>query len=282
MSKVLLTGARGFLGKALLMQLQSAGMQVFGIDMEQGDITLESTLKPYDHEKIGHVIHLAGKTFVPESWDHPFSYYQVNVMGTVNVLEFCRRNKAGLIYISSYLYGEPESLPVSEDHPVKAYNPYSHTKVLAENACHFYSRAYGLKIVILRPFNAYGPGQPSRFIIPEIIAKVKDRDVDLVEVMDLRPRRDFIYIDDLTNAIRLSVNAPHGIYNLGSGYSVSVEEIIKEVMEITGIRKKYRGRGSERPNEIFDLYADITRAKRELNWEPLIRFEQGLAQCING
>lgn len=280
MSEILVTGAKGFLGSALLAQLQSQGMKVYGIDVEQGDITLEDTLKPYEIKNITHVVHLAGKTFVPESWKHPFSFYQVNVMGTLNVLEFCRRTKASLTYISSYLYGEPESLPISENHPVKSYNPYSHSKVLAENACDFYSRAYGLKIVILRPFNAFGPGQPSRFIIPEIIERVKDPEVKVVEVMDLRPRRDYIFISDLTNAIRLSIHAPSGIFNLGSGYSVSVEEIIREVMEITGIHKEYRSRGTERPNEIFDLYADISRAKRELQWEPMIRFEEGLAQCL--
>lgn len=280
MSEILVTGAKGFLGSALLAQLQSQGMKVYGIDVEQGDITLEDTLKPYEIKNITHVVHLAGKTFVPESWEHPFSFYQVNVMGTLNVLEFCRRTKASLTYISSYLYGEPESLPISENHPVKSYNPYSHSKVLAENACDFYSRAYGLKIVILRPFNAFGPGQPSRFIIPEIIERVKDPEVKVVEVMDLRPRRDYIFISDLTNAIRLSIHAPSGIFNLGSGYSVSVEEIIREVMEITGIHKEYRSRGTERPNEIFDLYADISRAKRELQWEPMIRFEEGLAQCL--
>ena len=278
--KILVTGASGFLGKPLVSALKSQGHEVYAIDLPDGDITLESTLSPFSDKGISRVIHLAGRTFVPDSWKTPFDYYRVNVLGTVNVLEFCRKTGAGMTFISSYLYGAPEYLPIDEEHPVKWYNPYSHTKVMAENACRFYSEAFKVPVVILRPFNAYGPGQPSQFLIPEVIHKVLDPSVQVVEVMDLRPRRDYVFLNDLVDAFVKSVHVSSGVFNIGSGVSYSAEDIIRLVMKITGIEKPYVSKGSVRPNEIFDLYADCNRAKRELNWKPGTSFEKGIATCI--
>ncbi|MEI6456004.1 MAG: NAD(P)-dependent oxidoreductase [bacterium] len=280
MKKILVTGASGFLGHPLVTALRSAGYDVTAIDIPDGDITQESTLEPHLKSGISRVIHLAGKTFVPESWKHPFDYYRVNVMGTVNVLEFCRKSGAGMTYISSYLYGAPDYLPIDEKHPVKWYNPYSHTKVLAEQTCRFYMETFGLHVVILRPFNAYGPGQPAQFLIPEIIKNVLDPSVQKVEVMDLRPKRDYVFIDDLVNAFMKSIDVTSGTYNVGSGYSYSAEDIINLVMKITGIVKPFSSKGMERPNEIFDLYADCTSAGKELNWQPETPFEKGIEACI--
>jgi len=280
MTEILVTGASGFIGKSLIGKLCSSGYDVIGIDLNEGDITVENTLIPYLRKNISHVIHLAGKTFVPESWKEPFDFYRINVMGTVNVLEFCRRTGASFTFISSYLYGQPDYLPVDEKHPVKSYNPYSNSKLLAEEACRFYEEAFGQKVVILRPFNVFGPDQPSRFLIPEIIKMVLDPSVLQIEVIDLRPKRDYIFIDDLVTAFMKSINKSSGTYNIGSGISFSVEEIIQSVMKLTGIKKPYISKGSERQNEIFDLYADNTKAFRELRWKPETSFENGLEACI--
>jgi nucleoside-diphosphate-sugar epimerase len=277
---ILVTGAAGFIGKALSRKLLETGYEVAGFDIGQGDITDEKALHPFLDRNIGHVFHLAGKTFVPESWKEPFGFFQVNMMGTVNVLEFCRKLGIPLTYISSYLYGEPDYLPVDENHPVKSYNPYSQSKVMADETCQFYARYYNIPVTIFRPFNAYGPGQSRLFLINEIISKVMDPAIPVVEVMDLRPKRDYIYINDLVNALILSIDKPQGIYNLGSGYSKSVEEIIRLVMKFTGISKEYRSKAMMRPNEIFDLYADIRKAGRELEWFPKVSFEEGIEQCI--
>jgi len=280
MKTILVSGASGFLGKSLVAKLSSLGYEVIGIDVSEGDITSESTLIPYQEKNISHVIHLAGKTFVPESWKKPFDFYRVNVMGTINILEFCRKTGSNLTFVSSYLYGQPDYLPIDEQHPVKSYNPYSHSKVLAEDACNFYKETFGQKIVILRPFNAYGPGQPAEFLIPEIITMVLDPTVPRIEVMDLRPKRDYVFVDDLITAFINSINMPSGTYNIGSGVSFSAEEIIRLVMKITGIKKPYTAKGSERQNEIFDLYADNSKALHELGWKPETSFEAGIASCI--
>jgi len=281
MSNIMVTGSAGFIGTALVRQLHEKGHRVIEFDVEQGNITLAESLSPYFGQGIQHVFHLAGKTFVPDSWKDPFGFYQVNVMGTVNVLEFCRKTGASLTFISSYLYGQPDYLPIDEKHPIKAYNPYSHSKVIADKTCQFYASQFGLPVTILRPFNAYGPGQSPVFIIPEIISKVLDPDQPILEVMDLKPCRDYIYINDLLEAFLLSMDKPKGIYNLGSGYSKSVEEIVKLVFQYSGISKEIMAKGNNRPNEIFDLFADISLIKQEFKWVPKTSFEKGIKQCVD-
>ena len=282
MKKILVTGSDGFIGRVLIKRLSGMGFAITGFDLANGDIAEEGTLTHLEKENISYVFHLAGKTFVPESWSHPFGFYRTNVMGTANVLEFCRKTGAGLTYVSSYLYGKPRYLPIDENHPVKAYNPYSHSKLVAEELCRYYIDQFNTGISILRPFNAYGPGQSGQFLIPELIRKMLDPEIAFIEVMDLRPKRDFIFIDDLVEALFLSMDGPRGIYNVGSGSSVSVEEILQEIRAITGKNKPVRNKGLERPNEIFDLYADISRISRELNWKPRTGIREGMTKCIRG
>ena len=117
---------------------------------------------------IDHVIHLAAKSFVPESWDNPYIYYRTNVLGAANVLEYCRKTECDLTALSSYIYGKPTHLPISEKHPIRPYNPYSHSKILSEELYNYYRKSFKLKINILRPFNIYGPGQKDTFVIPKI------------------------------------------------------------------------------------------------------------------
>jgi nucleoside-diphosphate-sugar epimerase len=198
----------------------------------------------------------------------------------VNVLEFCRKTGAGLTYVSSYLYGNPEYLPIDENHPVKAYNPYSHTKLVAEEICRYYREQFIPGISILRPFNVYGPGQSEQFLIPEVIRKVLDPGIPVIEVMDLRPKRDFVYVDDLADALYLSMDGPGGIYNVGSGSSVSVEEVVSILQDLTGSHKEVATRHAGRPMEIFDLYADCSKIEAMLKWKPKVRFREGLERCI--
>ncbi|MEI6888031.1 MAG: NAD(P)-dependent oxidoreductase [Bacteroidota bacterium] len=281
MRKILVTGSDGFIGRAVVKRLKAEGFDVEGLDLTQGDITQVTCFDRYLEKNYFHVIHLAGKTFVPDSWKDPASFYRINLTGTVNVLEFCRKTGAGLTYISSYLYGSPEYLPVDENHPVKSYNPYSHSKLLADNTCQFYALNFKLRISVLRPFNAYGPGQSAQFLIPEIIEMVNNPSIPEVQVMDLRPKRDYVFIDDLVDAIFRTIEGEPGIYNVGSGQSVSVEDLIKTVMSLSGITKPYKAKGAERQNEIFDLYAGIDRIRLALGWQPKTTLKEGLGKCIN-
>jgi nucleoside-diphosphate-sugar epimerase len=300
--KILLTGAGGFIGSYLVNTLAGSGFTVNIFDTEA---ILNSKIKQASYSKysdsIGvfpgnveipgnldeavkdadHIIHLAARSFVPDSWQNPFDFYRTNVIGTSNVLDLCRQNNCRLTYLSSYVYGDPEYLPIDEKHPLKSYNPYSHSKLIAEDICEYYKKNYGVKITIFRPFNLYGPGQNGAFLIPEIIEQLVSDKIGTIEVNALNPKRDYVYIDDLVNAIILSINNSDDIFNIGSGYSLSVEEIIKTAIKISGIEKKYSSRNVNRKNEVYDVVANITKAQKMLKWSPKVSLEEGLLRCID-
>ena len=276
--RILVTGSDGFIGSALVPILEQAGYEVAHFGLADGDISRDRL----DFPGVTRVLHLAAKTFVPESWRDPFSFYQVNVMGSANVLEFCRRQGCTLTMISSYLYGPPHALPVNEDHPLDPNTPYNHSKVLMENMGEFYAAKFGVYVTALRPFNIFGPGQRPEFLIPSIVRQALDPAVRVIEVADLEPRRDYLYLDDLARAIlmTLSPRRPYAVYNIGSGRSYSVEEVIQAVQEAAGTDKPYRSLGLRRPAEVMDTVADIARARYDLGWEPQISFREGIQRVV--
>jgi len=202
-------------------------------------------------------------------------------MGAVNVLEHCRRHQAALTLISSYVYGRPQYLPITESHPLAAYNPYAHTKLLAEDTARFYEQHFGLSLVIVRPFNLYGPGQRSSFLIPSILRQVMDPSVDVVRVQDLRPKRDYLYVDDAVTMLLATLRPDsHGVFNMGSGQSNSVAEVIELVTNAAGIHKQFVSADVQRPQEIMDVVADISRAAAELDWRPCTSITDGIAAVV--
>jgi nucleoside-diphosphate-sugar epimerase len=227
------------------------------------------------------VFHLAGRSFVPESWQHPLQFYQTNVMGAANVLEFCRSAGATLTLISSYVYGQPEHLPITEDDPVSPFNPYAHSKILGEQVAEFYARAFGVKTTIIRPFNLYGPGQDSRFLIPLLIAQALDPARAAVEFADGRPKRDYLYIDDFVELLIATIGHAGSVYNAGAGSSISVQDLAEAICRAAGVVKPCISRGEERPNEVFDVVADITRAAQVFGWSPQTSLSQGLSATIS-
>jgi nucleoside-diphosphate-sugar epimerase len=274
---ILVTGATGFIGRHLVPALEAAGHRVKAHSRRHGDISSG----PLDGDDVRHVFHLAARTFVPDSWSVPASFYQVNVLGTVNVLEFCRRTGASLTFLSSYVYGPPRALPVSESHPLAAFNPYSHTKILAEETVRFYMATFGVQASVVRPFNVYGPSQGHHFLIPEIVRQLLDPANDEITVADLRPRRDYIYVADLVSLLLKTVDAgAGGVYNAGSGESQSVQWIIDTVSELAGICKPIRSTEQPRANEILDVVADVAHASRDLDWRPSTSLRDGLARTL--
>jgi nucleoside-diphosphate-sugar epimerase len=277
--KLLVTGSAGFIGSNLVQKLSVLDeYDISTFDINDGDICTVSL--PFSG--IDHVIHLAARTFVPDSWKDPRSFYMTNIQGTANILDFCHQQKSSLTYISAYVYGKPEFLPITEDHPLAPNNPYMHSKVLAESLCEFFTDHYQMPVTIFRPFNIMGPGQREDFLIPYLVRQLLDPDSSEIHVKDLLPKRDFLYLDDLLDAIvtTISSDSPVGIFNVGSGESYSVQQIIQILMDITGLRKEVITEKQVRKNEIPDVRADISRIKSVLGWEPRITFREGLERII--
>lgn len=275
--RILVTGASGFVGSHLVPHLRRLGHEVEGLDTGQGDLRHGvPAAGPADA-----VIHLAGRSSVVESWQNPAPYYEANVLGTVHVLEFCRRNQARLVLVSSYVYGRPRYLPVDENHPLEAFNPYGHSKLLAEEAARYYGSAYGIRVAIVRPFNLYGPGQRAEFLIPTLIRQVLDPGKTRVEVMDARPRRDFLFIGDFVDLLaRVADSASEGAFNAGSGVSTGISELVDLLCRLAGVKKELVDLARPRAAEVLDMYADIGRARRELGWRPCTALEDGLAMTL--
>jgi GDP-4-dehydro-6-deoxy-D-mannose reductase len=278
-ARILVSGSTGFIGKHLVRSLIEAGHDVMGMSRLDGDIANLNTwcnLPPMDV-----VIHLASRTFVPDSWNDPLSFVETNLNGTICCLEYCRMHNSRLIYLSSYLYGNPEHLPISESANLYVNNPYGLSKKIAEESCTFYFNNFGVKTVILRPFNVYGPGQSADFLIPIIIDQVISR--KSIEVKDLNPKRDYIYIDDLIRAIIDAIELDNGlfIFNLGSGISYSVAEVIECIQRIEGTTLPVKSSGEKRPGEIMETKADISKAKHVMGWSPRWSLELGIAETIS-
>ncbi len=278
MSKsVLVTGADGFIGSHLVPALRAGGYAVWTHSRREGDIRNCKL----SFEGVGHVFHLAARTFVPDSWTAPLSFYEVNVLGTVNVLEFCRACGASLTLMSSYVYGPPTRLPISEGELLCAFNPYSHTKILAEETVLYYQRQFGVPVTIVRPFNVYGPGQARRFLIPTILEQAIDPEQTAIVVADLRPRRDYLFIRDLIDLLtRMAFRREGGIFNAGSGSSVGVGEVIALVNELLPTPKLVHTNGQIRPVEVMDVFADFSQAREELGWAPRVTLREGLRETL--
>jgi nucleoside-diphosphate-sugar epimerase len=275
--EILVTGASGFLGRHLVRALESQGYTVRQHSSADGDIATSK----FPMERVGRVIHLAGKSYVPDSWKNPREFYHTNVMGAVNVLEHCRQHEAALVLISSYVYGQPQRLPIPEDHPLAAANPYAQSKIVAEEIAQFYAERFNLPLVIVRPFNIYGPGQRPPFLIPFLVQQAIDPATDAIRVQDLRPKRDYTYIDDAVSFLTAILQFhSSGVFNLGSGYSASVAEVAELVVSAASVRKPVISADQQRPGELMDVVADISRATREFGWKPRVPLADGIAAVI--
>jgi nucleoside-diphosphate-sugar epimerase len=274
---VLVTGATGFIGTHLVTAIRALGREVVALSSRDGDIARVTI----DREGVGHVVHLAGKSYVPGSWSAPREYYETNVLGTVNVLEFCRRRRTPMTYVSSYVYGIPQRLPIDETHPLQPTNPYSHSKIVAEDIVAYYAAQFGVRSVVVRPFNVYGPGQDERFVVPTVVRQALDPGNDRIVVTDERPKRDFLFIADLVSLLitTLSTDAG-GAYNAGSGTSVSIAALVDEVNAVLPFPKRLQSAHQVRQAELFDVVADISRARRELKWQPQVPLRDGVRRTM--
>jgi GDP-4-dehydro-6-deoxy-D-mannose reductase len=278
MKTVLVTGANGFIGKHLIRKLANSTFSVQGIGSDFGDLSDGKTWERLPSFDV--VIHLAAKSSVPTSWNFFPDFLQSNCMGMSHALDFCRQRHAKIIFLSSYMYGDAGDQPIPETAPVFAKNPYALTKQFSEKLCEFYKNNFSVESQILRPFNVYGPEQSEEFLISKIVREAQT--LGRVHVKDIEPRRDFIYIDDLISAIvkLISYSGPHHIFNIGSGKSHSVLEVINLVQKLLQRTIDITNDEVRRPGEIMDSVANIELAQAELGWSPNYSLCKGLSRMI--
>lgn len=280
---VVVTGASGFLGSHLVQQLQQYSFPVIPLSRQLGfDICSGEIFE--NIPKFNVLVHLAARTFVPDSYNKTASFLSTNINGTLNALELCKKNKAHFIFASSYLYGPPNYLPVDEKHPVSLWNPYASSKIIGEQLCQTYSKEFKIHVDILRIFNIYGPGQNPTFVIPKIVAGVLNGTLDLETGT---PKRDFVYVTDVCNAIMRCLDYLPGqelynVYNVGTGTSYSVNQIIQLTEKLTGKKANVTFTAGARTVEVPDVKADYSKIKKEKGWEPLVEIEDGLMKIITG
>jgi len=279
MPRAWITGRNGFVGRRLVPRLLAERWTLVGAERtEQPDIAdwdAVKTVPPFDV-----VVHLAARTFVPGSLTDPREYYRVNTGGTLNVLELCRLRRARLVYISAYVYGAPQYLPVDERHPVQATNPYTQSKLLAEDLCRAYHRDFGVASTILRVFNIYGPGQTGDFLIASIVRQLQ---TGRIVLQDPAPRRDFVHVDDVADAcMRAMAHESAGVdcFNIGSGTSISVEDLVRQLVAASGKSAAIEFTGVKRDREIPDTRCDNSKARKHLGWEPRVRLEDGIRDLV--
>lgn len=278
--KVAITGSRGFIGTALVQKLRNYKIEIIEIDILLGYNLLDweslLTIKKFDV-----LIHLAAKSYVPESFTNPSSFYTTNVIGTLNALELCKKYEARMIFTSSYVYGTPEYLPINENHPLVAFNPYAQSKLIGEDLCKAYHRDFDVPVIVFRPFNIYGKGQNDNFLIPSIIKQATSGKVML---KDPRPKRDFIYINDVVDAYLQAIYSDFSsveFINLGSGVSTSIKEITQLIEEKFNKKVSIVFSGEKRKNEVLETRADISKANKLLHWKPKVSIEDGITNMLD-
>lgn len=263
MDKILITGESGFIGNELKKYLKNNFEIVpFGRLMKK-DITKKEDFKGLEADV---VIHLASVLR-----GEPEKMLKTNINGTINVLEFCKENNSKMIFSSSCaVYGNAQS-PIKEDFPLNPINCNGLAKKIEENICKFYNKQFNIDCTILRLFNVYGPGQKKGFIIPDIIAQIKQREIVLGNPY---PKRDYVYMGDVVKAICKSIQLEgFNIINIGSGKSYSVRNIAERIS-----KKKIKFRDETKINS--DIYANIEKARKKLDWEPKISLEEGLNKIL--
>ncbi len=280
--RVVISGSRGFVGTNLMSILSDKNYSIQTIDIEDS-IDLRNWEDVKDISEFDVFIHLANLSFVPASYENPALFYKTNYLTTLNALELCRKYNAKLIYFSSYVYGTPQYLPVDEKHTINPFNPYAQSKVICETLCWGYHRDFKIPIVIFRPFNIYGLGQQGSLLIPEIIQQLKDGEKS-IQLKDPFPRRDYINIKDVVNAVKLSLDSTDNnsmeVYNLCSGVSFSVLELTEIINEILHKKVKFVFSQSDRLNEVNETVGTFEKIKQNIGWIPSISLKDGLTEIL--
>ena len=311
MKKMLVTGADGFIGSHLTETLVRQGYNVRALvlynsfnswgwldhcasdvkgkfEVFSGDVRdphgVKEAMKGCDS-----VMHLAALIAIPYSYHSPDTYVDTNIKGTLNILQAAREHGVKRIVhtSTSEVYGTAHFVPITEEHPLQGQSPYSATKIASDQLAYSFFSSFGLPVVIVRPFNTYGPRQSARAVIPTIITQIANGQRQ-IKLGAISPTRDFNFIDDTVAGFIAAMNSDQGlgeVVNVGSNFEISIGETVRLIAEVMNtdieiITDENRLRPEK--SEVERLWADNTKAKELFGWQPRYSgregFKRGLAE----
>lgn len=305
---VVVTGADGFIGSHVTQRLIAEGANVralcvynsngsYGwlddlspaerdaVDLQLGDIRdaefVSDLVKGSDV-----VLHLAALIAIPYSYQAPRSYVETNVVGTLNVLEGVRRHGVGRLVntSTSEVYGTPKTVPITIENELRGQSPYSATKIAADKLCEAWASSFETPVMVLRPFNTYGPRQSARAVIPTVLQQMVGG-AEKIHLGSLTPRRDFTFVTDTADgffkAATADIPLQGQVIQLGTGHDVTIGELVEMSAKVTGSTAEIITQDERvRPeaSEVMRLLSDPSQALAELGWAPQVSLEEGLRQ----
>jgi NAD dependent epimerase/dehydratase len=306
--KVLVTGAGGFIGSHLVERLVQLGASVTAfirynsrglrgsLEFISGEILSEIKVEmgdlkdPYAIQQVVKkqeiIFHLAALIGIPYSYAHPIEYVQTNILGTSYLLSAClTENIEKFIHTStSEVYGTARYIPIDEEHPLQGQSPYSASKIAADKLAESFHRSFNLPVAIIRPFNTYGPRQPTRAVIPTIVTQALRS--NKVRLGSLTPTRDLNYVEDTVEGFIKIAEVPESVgevINIGSSKEISVKDLAQKIFDL--LRKEPEiiveaQRIRPELSEVERLVANTEKAKSLLKWSPKISLDNGLKKTI--
>lgn len=308
--KVLVTGADGFIGSHLTEELVKKGYEVrafnfynsFGtwgwldslpqdimknVEIFSGDIRDPNGVRTA-MQGVEEVFHLAALIAIPFSYHSPDSYIDTNIKGTLNVLQAARDFDTSKIMITSTseVYGTAQYVPIDEKHPFQGQSPYSATKIGADRLAESFYRSFNLPVVIVRPFNTYGPRQSARAVIPTIISQLLEGKEE-IKLGSLKPTRDFNYVKDTARGFIAIAESDKTIgqeINIATQQEISIGELAIEIINQINPRAKIicdEQRLRPEKSEVNRLLGCNEKIKQVTDWEPQYSLEMGIEETIN-
>lgn len=305
-TRVLVTGAAGFIGRHLARRLLANGADtrlflrysslpaerllpaelaghcpVFRGDIRDGEALLKAC------ENVDVVFHLAALVGIPHSYDCPAEVLAVNAGGTAAVLDAARRRGVARVVATSTseVYGTARQVPMPEDHPLNAQSPYAASKIASDQMALAYHRSFGLPVAVLRPFNTYGPGQSARAVIPTIARQALAGGT--IRLGNLEATRDFTFVEDTAEGFLLAGSAEAAVgrvTQIGSGREIAIGELAAKICALAGREAtveqdpaRLRPAGSE----VERLCCDSRPALERLGWRPTVELDEGLARVVD-